>query len=108
MSATLTGTERDGAHILTPDGLSTWSYDPAWFRHKIDQLRLTNREVEDRLGVSSGYLGRLLRERAHVSAVRRAADGTEKRYVSRGGPLSYDQAVKLAIALDIDPREAGV
>ena len=93
-----------GALIRDAKGVPTWRYRVEPFQRAFREsleAGLTVNEVELRMGCQGGYVSRLLGLRAWPVGKRSPLTG--KRYASKcATSLSYDNAVRIARALDLD------
>lgn len=101
MATVATDHERDGALILRA-GKPSWRYAVEPFQQAFWRTGMTQDELGKLCGFSTGYLGRVLGLRRYCSGRRGARRWTVAR------TLSYQNAVKIATALDLDFVELGL
>ena len=110
MSALATTLDRPSRELDAPGALiedGRWRYRVEPFRQAFLESSIDGEELDRRCGWSSSYHRRVLGLRADVST-RHGRGGTTKRYRSVRTELSYEHAVALCRALDLDFVEWGV
>jgi transcriptional regulator with XRE-family HTH domain len=77
-------------------------------REAFAQSGLSFAEVARRTGWDANYVSRNLRPDGWGYSQRRMADGTKRFYRSRYYSVCYENAVKFAEALNVDPVDVGL